>query len=306
MIGYISNMKLNYSLDDLRLFWIVVQKASFTKAASDLGMPLSTLSRRINHLEQTLQLRLLNRNAHQIKLTGTGQLYFDRCDALFNEFESISSELLAEKREASGKIVIAAPNNLTKQWLGKALNKFMLLYPKIKIDLSLSNNNIDIIDQSIDIAFRGGESAIPEWIARPLYQQQFILCASRQQKQWHTLKHPTELSQLPLILGKPMRCWKLINAQSEEMFEYEPSSENIQFSVDDVRAVGQAVADGLGVALLPEFIAKPLINEGSVKQIMSDWVGHKFPIYMIYRDRSNQPYRLRLLIDFIIKNYTEH
>ena len=304
MIGYIAYMKLNYSLDDLRLFWIVVQKGSFTKAACDLGMPLSTLSRRINHLEQTLQLRLLNRNAHQIKLTRTGQLYFDRCDALFNEFESISSELLAEKREASGKIVIAAPHNLTKQWLGKALNKFMLLYPKIKIDLSLSNNNIDIIDQSIDLAFRGGDPAIPEWIARPLYLQQFILCASSQQTQWHILKHPLELGQYPVVLGKPMHNWQLIHLQTKQTFEYKPSCENTQFSVDDVKVVGQAVADGLGIALLPEFIAQPLINAGSVKQIMTDWVGHQFPIYMIYRDRSNQPYRLRLLIDFILENYT--
>jgi len=296
-------MKLNYSLDDLRLFWIVVQKGSFTKAATDLAMPLSTLSRRINHLEQTLQLRLLNRNAHQINLTGTGKQYFDRCDALFNEFQYISSELLEEKRAASGKIVIAAPHNLTKQWLGSALNKFMLQYPQIKIDLSLSNNNIDIIDQSIDIAFRGGESAIPEWIARPLYQQQFVLCASSKQTQWHSFKHPTELQQCPVILGKPMRCWKLINSETDETFAYKPSNENTQFSVDDVSIVAQAVTDGLGVALLPEFIVDPLIKNGAIKRIMTDWVGHKFPIYMVYRDRSNQPYRLRLLIDFILDNY---
>ncbi|MCW8994839.1 MAG: LysR family transcriptional regulator [Psychromonas sp.] len=293
-------MKLNYSLDDLRLFWIVVQKGSFTKAAVELAMPLSTLSRRIHQLEKTLQLRLLNRDAHRISLTGTGRQYFERCDALFNEFQYISAELLGEKREASGKIHITAPVNLTKQWLGKALNAFLLQYPNIKIDLSLSNNNIDIVDQSIDIAFRGGESNIPEWIARPLYQQQFILCANSKQTQWHALTHPTELDNYPIILGKPMNCWKLIESSTGELCEYKPKCTNIQFAVDDVKIVSQAIADGLGIGLLPDFIANPLIADGSITQIMKNWLGHKFPIYMIYRDRSNQPHRLRLLIDFIL------
>lgn len=294
-------MKLNYSLDDLRLFWIIVQKGSFTKTANDLAMPISTLSRRINHLEQTLQLRLLNRDAHRVTLTGTGRQYFERCDVLFSEFQYISAELQREKREASGKIRIVAPINLTKQWLGKTLNTFLLQYPNIKIDLSLSNNNIDIVDQSIDIAFRGGESNIPAWIARPLYQQKFILCAGSKQTQWHKLTQPAELADYPIVLGKPMNTWKLVESTSGTLFEFTPNNANIQFAVDDVKIVSQAITDGIGIGLLPDFIVNPLIDDGSVKQIMPDWLGHKFPIYMIYRDRSNQPHRLRLLIDFILK-----
>lgn len=293
-------MKLNYSIDDLRLFWIIVQQGSFTKAAHELAMPISTLSRRINHLEERLQLRLLNRDAHRVILTGTGRQYFERCDTLFNEFQYIASDLLEEKHEASGKIRIAAPSNMTQKWLGKVLNAFMITYPNIKIDLTLSDTNIDMTNHSIDLAFRAGESNINEWIARPLYQLKFILCASSQKEQWHALEHPIELNNYPIILGKPISCWKLIQPTTGELFEYTPMGSNIQFSVDDVKITSKAVEDQLGIGFLPDFIATPLIAKGTITQIMENWVGHNRTVYMIYRDRSNQPYRLRLLIDFIL------
>lgn len=72
-------MKLNYSLDDMRLFWVVAQQGSFKLAAQHLGIPPSTLSRRINLLEQSLGLRLLHRDAHRVNLTATGQRYLERC-----------------------------------------------------------------------------------------------------------------------------------------------------------------------------------------------------------------------------------
>lgn len=293
-------MKLNYSIDDLRLFWIVAQYESFTKAAHKLSMPISTLSRRINHLEQALQLRLLNRDAHRVILTGTGRQYFERCDTLFNEFQDIASDLLKEKHEASGKIRIAAPSNMTQKWLGKALNTFSLKYPNIQIDLTLSDSNIDITNHSIDLAFRAGESNVNEWIARPLYQLKFILCASIHKKQWHALKHPAELNNYPIVLGKPMTSWKLIQPTTGKLFEYMPMNSNIKFSVDDVKITGKAVEDQLGIGFLPDFIANPLIAEGKITQIMDDWSGHNRTVYMIYRDRSNQPHRLRLLIEFIL------
>ena len=94
------------------------------------------------HLEASLQLRLLNRDAHRIILTGTGIQYFERCEALFNEFQSISTDLLKEKHEASGKIRITAPANMTHKWLGKILNNFLCEYPNVNIDLTLSDKNI--------------------------------------------------------------------------------------------------------------------------------------------------------------------
>jgi LysR family transcriptional regulator AphB len=89
-------MKPSYSLDDMRLFWVVAEAGSFRQAATVLGIPPSTLSRRINALEQALGLRLLHRDAHRINLTGTGRQYLERCGPLFSELNDISGELHAE------------------------------------------------------------------------------------------------------------------------------------------------------------------------------------------------------------------
>lgn len=96
-------MKPSYSLDDLRCFCAVARSGSFKDAAQSLGMPLSTLSRRIRQLEADLQLRLLNRDAHRVVLTSTGEQYFQRSVALFDELDDIDEDLHRDKHQPQGK-----------------------------------------------------------------------------------------------------------------------------------------------------------------------------------------------------------
>jgi LysR family transcriptional regulator AphB len=110
-------MAANYSLDDLRYFCTIVKLGSFKKASESLDMSLSTLSRRIRLLEQSLQLTLLNRDAHWVTLTHTGELYYDRYSKLFDEVDCIEEELCEEKEQPKGKIRISAPIYMGKHFL---------------------------------------------------------------------------------------------------------------------------------------------------------------------------------------------
>lgn len=292
-------MESSYSLDDMRLFCAVARAGSFTRAARHLSIPTSTLSRRINRLEQSLGLRLLHRDAHRIALTGTGRQYLERCAPLFSELEEISGALYEEKRAARGKLRISAPINITHQWLGRALNEFLLQYPHIEIDLTLSNHNIDIDDHYIDIAFRIGDLDSSEWVARSLTEVEFILCASAKREAWCGLSHPAELENFPLVLGKPVRTWKLIEQVSGDTLSYTPGA-NIKLAVDDLHVASQAVVDGLGISLLPSAMVAPWLDSGAVVRVAPLWSGRPRTVHMLYRDRQNQPHRLRLLIDFMV------
>jgi len=134
----------NYSLDDLRYFCTIVKIGSFKKASESLNLSLSTLSRRIRLLEQTLQLTLLNRDAHRVTLTHTGELYYARYCKLFEEVDAIEQALSDEKQQPKGKIRISAPIYMGKHFLSAIFCDFLLLYPEIQLDLRFSNDLIDI------------------------------------------------------------------------------------------------------------------------------------------------------------------
>ena len=297
-------MKLNYSLDDMRLFWVVAQQGSFKLAAEYLAIPPSTLSRRINLLEQSLGLRLLHRDAHRLNLTATGQIYLERCGPLFNELNQVSGELNAEKHQAIGKLRISAPINTTYRWLGASLNAFQLKYPKIDIDLSLSNLNIDVSESAIDVAFRVGESSHPDWIARPLTSISFVLCASAALADWQQISTLAMLDNFPMIVAKPVTVWRLQHKMTRQNCEYQPRM-NVKLAVDDMSIACQAVVAGLGVGLLPVSMARDYIERGELVQLLPELEGVSRFAYLMYRNRDNIPLRVRLLIDFMLANPPE-
>ena len=293
-------MKPSYSLDDMRLFWVVAEAGSFRQAATVLGIPPSTLSRRINALEQALGLRLLHRDAHRINLTGTGRQYLDRCGPLFSELNDISGELHAEKHQPAGVLRIAVPVNTMYRWLATALNQFQLRYPKIDLDIRMSNWVIDVGEQAIDLAIRVGEPVLQGWIARPLTRVQSLLCASSRAVQWHQITHPSELVQYPLVVSSPINVWRFEHQQSEQQFEYRPQG-NVRLTVDDMNIAMQAVAAGVGIGYLPRRVVLEHMQQGELMALAPDWLGPLRKTYLLYRDRDNQPLRLRLLIQHLLQ-----
>ncbi|MFP6848022.1 MAG: LysR family transcriptional regulator [Pseudomonas sp.] len=297
-------MESTYSLDDMRLFWAVAHYGSYKQASTVLHVPLSTLSRRVSRLESDLGLRLLHRDSHRVTLTATGQHYFDRCAPLFSELNDIASQLQADKQQPKGKIRISAPINLTSFWLGQLFNDFLALYPQIDLDLSLSNTPIDIQSQFIDIAFRAGNATIENWIARPLVNLNYLLCCASKQVQWHDLKHPNQLTELPLIVSKPIFQWSMRHRPTNTFWEEDVSAQ-AKLAVDNMDVALNAIIAGLGIGLLPSFLVTPLIRQGVLTQLAPDWQGSQRSVYMLYRDRDNIPGRMRLLIDFIIQRFAE-
>lgn len=291
-------MKFNFSLDDMRLFWLVAEYGSFSKAAKAVSMPAPTLSRRISRLEESLGIVLLNRDAHRVEVTSIGQQYLARCAHIFSELDTVADELYKEKNDAAGTIRIAAPVQLSTQKLNPLFNAFLIQHPKIKFELYLSDKSIDMIDEFIDFAFRADNQVEGEWISRPFLDVKILLCASAKQTQWHKLESLEQLDQWPVILNKPFKTWDLIDQETNKSIAYEPK-DNVRLSNDDVSSGLKAVLAGLGVSFLPDFVAEEKIKSGELVVISERFIGEDRTLNMVYRDRDNQPYRLRLLIDFM-------
>lgn len=297
----IAKMKADYSLDDLRLFRLVASLGSYTKAAEYSGVPLSTLSRRIAALESALAIRLLERNARRLTLTRAGAEFMQRCAPLLDELQQVTEHLHDRHHQASGEIRFAAPINLTQSWLGQLLNDFMRQHPHIRIDLTLSNNNSDLVGNHIDMAVRVGELQIDEWIARPLAEIGFNLCCASHKPEWQRIAHPAELLNLPTVVAKPSTIWRLTEVSSQELYDL-LAAPQARLLVDDLATASDAVASGLGIGLLPLAMLGEHRPSGRIVAIDSRWQGRPKPIHLLYRERSNLPHRIQLLRDYLLEH----
>jgi len=293
-------MKTKPSLDDLQLFQFVVQQGSLRAASIKAGIPIATLSRRLQKLERSLGCRLLERSAHHFALTDMGQRYFSACGPLLDDLQAVTEHLDGNRAGLAGPLRITAPVNLTQQWLGQCFFDFMLRYPEIHLQLQVSNHYENLIEQQLDAAIRVGEpQPSTSWIARPVWQTRLALCASPAYLQRKpTLAHPRDLAQHALIVATPMNSWDLTHRQSGEVFSVVPQP---YFECSDIQVALDAVDAGFGIVLVPDYyFLTPREQRRQLLPVLPDWYGQPRPVYLLYRDRAVMSARLRAFVDHVV------
>ncbi len=295
-------MATNYSLDDLRYFCLIVKLGSFKKASETLALSLSTLSRRIRLLEQSLQLTLLNRDSHRVTLTHSGELYYARYYKLFDELDCIKQELSEDRQQAKGKIKISAPIYVGKHFLSTIFCDFLQQYPEIQLDLRFSNELIDIEKQGIDIAFRTRNPSIDNWVVRQLKLTHNVLCCHANIFP-HSITHPEQLEDQAKVTCIGLVPWRLKNKVTNEEYNFQPKKQ-IRLEVNEIHMLRCAVELGIGISYMPDYLALPLIESGKFQRVLPDWQSKEQSFSMLYRDRKHIPYRVRLLIEHTLQHFS--
>ncbi|GAA0371233.1 LysR family transcriptional regulator [Bowmanella denitrificans] len=294
-------MKTNYSLDDLHLFVMAAQYPSLTQAAQVMDIPIATLSRRLKRLEQQLGSRLLERNAHQFKLTAAGQSYIEQCGPLVADLTRAGDSLNVQHHGMCGRLCVTAPNTMVQNWLGQCLSDFLHQHPNLRLQLKLSNHNLDLVSDRVDLAFRAGIPADSDWVARQVWQTSLHLLATRDYlQQAGSLTHPRQLAQHRLIVSDPINLWHFRHIHNAEDFTFRPHP---HISVDDNLVALKLTAANQGICLLPGYQYHQPEQE-KLLNCLPDWQGQTRPIYLLYRDRDLISTRLRTLIDFVV-HWTE-
>lgn len=155
-------------LNDMALFVEVVKAKGFRAAAEAMGMPNSTLSRRIRALEKAIGLRLLHRTTRKIELTEAGQIYFERCKRIVDEARLAHEQLGEILAQPSGGLRASLPVDFAVTYLAPLIAEFAGLYPGITFDFDLTPRRVDMISEPFDVAIRMGESENSQLIARML------------------------------------------------------------------------------------------------------------------------------------------
>ncbi|AYF14581.1 LysR family transcriptional regulator [Vibrio parahaemolyticus] len=260
-------------------------------------IPVATITRRIQALEDSVNLRLLNRHARKLSLTEAGERFYHECSPLLQRLTSTAEEITDDCRGASGKIKISAPYNLTKRMMMPMFNDFMKKYPDINIELTTENNADQLDPTEWDVIFRVGPQRDSSLIARKIGEVKDILVASQDYLAANPApNHAEELSNHSLLKGYPLIKWTLINSKGESVVNVERG----RFQANALNVVRSACSEGLGITLMPDVMIKEYIESGELLRVLPDWSANPRDIYMLYNHKDHLPEKVRLFIDFVI------
>lgn len=291
---------MNYQ--DLYFFVKVVDKGSIVAASRYLNVPTSTLSRRIQSFEAELGYKLIHRSAKTFGLTESGQRFYQSVVHTVQDLETRLENVNSELSSMSGDIKITAPVSLGHYYVKQWVFEFMKENPRITVEMFLSNENVDLVKNSIDIAFRMGNVTLNEWVSRPLFRSSNLICATpAYMTQFDNPQRPQELSRMPLVALKRNPVWRFFNNNGEaETFVPKPAlrTDEIQFALD-------AVLDGVGAACLPSYIARDELEKGELIQLLPEWRMEDRQVNIVFPHRENLPVKTRAFIDFVIARATQ-
>jgi len=283
-------------LNDMALFVEVVKARGFRHAAEAVGMPNSTVSRRIGALEKAIGLRLLHRTTRKIELTEAGQIYFERCKRIVEEARLAHEQLGEMLAQPSGVLRASLPVDFANIYLAPLIAEFARRYPGISFDFDLTPRLVDLISEPFDVAIRVGKPPDSNLIARQLANLSCYLYASpRYLEQSGEPAHPADLAHHECLGFRASKAntWTLHNAdQSVEV------TVGGRFQLNSVGLIRRLASLDLGIAVLAEEIVAEDVAQGRLRRILPDWEGPPAPVYAMTETRL-LPAKTQRFIEFL-------
>ena len=268
-------------LNDIVVFTSVVEAGSFTAAARVLAMPKTTVSRRVAALEREVGVRLLQRTTRSLSLTDAGRLYYDQSSKALRTIEEANLHLAEARVEPSGTIRISAPVGFGGHFLTGAVVDFLTMYPKTKVELRLTDDRLNLVEDGIDLAFRTGVLQDSTLIARKLGSTHRLLCASPDYLASRgEPEEPADLARHHCVIAGASATgahWVLDGPRGQETVAVAG-----RFAANEMQAVVAATLAGFGIAQLPQAIAEGLIEEGRLRRVLGKHTTPAGGLHVLY------------------------
>lgn len=295
-------------MDKLRaitVFRRVIELGSFKAAAEDLGLSKAAISKNINELEDFLQSPLINRTTRKMHVTENGQNYYNQVRSILDELSNADLSVIESSHRLQGLLRISVPMSMGIAVVNPAICEFKKRYPEITIELKMSDEYIDLIDQGIDVAIRGGgELKNSNLKSRKLLNIKRVLCASPEYVQSaHELSMPADLSGhncLLYSLSSSPTHWIFRNKEEVEAIDIVSASYIANSSI----ALKQAAVAGLGIMLIPETLIEAELKSGQLIPLLANWHADDHALYAVYPYHRESSPKVRALIDFLTEYFS--
>lgn len=287
--------------DAIEAFVAVVQKGSFTSAAESLGVSPSHVSRRVAELESQLGTPLIYRTTRSIRLSDAGEEYYEECNRLLQGFLSAEQKISQQSEEPSGLLKITCGATFGERFIAPLLPAFLKRYPKLKVDLHLSNSRVDLIRDGYDLAIRLGTLEDSSLLARRLCDRTEYICASPEYLELYGSPHTlNELSRHNCLQGSTP-TWLFMDNDQRREFRVDGN-----WRSNSGPALIEAVTAGLGIAQLPDYYVAPLLKSGELVSLLDNYRYPLSGVWLVYPKVRQQLPRLKLLCDYLIESFSEH
>ncbi|MBU3738813.1 MAG: LysR family transcriptional regulator [Rhodoferax sp.] len=285
---------------NMHLFVEVARASSFRRAAEVLGLPNSTVSRRIAELERAVGLRLFNRSTRRVELTEGGRLYFNNCQRIIQEAELANQELTDLQTQPSGVIRASLPVDFSVIYLSPLLADFSRRYPGIRFDLDLTPNRADLMGDPVDVAIRMGPPQDQNLIARPIARLATVLVAAPDYLQRRGMPaRPQDLAGHDCLRMKEAP-WVLVHRDG--------SSQSVevggQFVANSRGLLQQLALGGQGIVQSAESWVQADLAAGRLERVLPDWSPPVVGAYALTATRL-LPAKVRVFIDYLVANMAE-
>ena len=289
-------------LVDVLAFVRVVETGAFARAAERMGISKSILSRRVARLEEQLGARLLTRSAQGAQPTDIGQAYYARASNILVDLEAAREVVAEAVTQVAGTIRMSAPLSFGSQHLAPALADFARLHPKVELDVSLDDRTIDLVGGGYDLAVRIGKLPDSALIARRIAPVRAAVLASPDYlAERGRPEAPRDLNDHDLLLyansGRGNQWRFKVNGRWEYVHGH------IRFRADNGELLREAACAGLGIVILPSFIAAPAIESGALEVLLRDYPLDENGLHVVMPPGRATTARVRALVDFLAARF---
>ena len=286
-------------LESMAVFVRAVDLGSFAAAAVALDLSGPMVGKHVRFLEERLGVRLLNRTTRRQSLTDFGRAYYERCRVVLAEAEAADALAADQFSEPRGKLRVTMPAHFGRHCVTPILLQLARQYPMLELDLSLSDRFADLAEDGFDLAIRTG--ALDDKagvIARRVARQGMVVCAAPAYLQRHAEPRRIEdLADHQAIvyrrLGQVVQPWLFVR-EGQAAQEFIPAG---RLRLDDLDAIADAAAEGMGLAWLPYWLVRERIQAGALVALLSDQPRYLYDCHALWLQTPHLPLKVRLAVD---------
>ncbi len=290
-------------LNDHRYFVHAVDHGGFAAASRALGLPKSTISRRVIELEARLGVRLIERTSRRFVMTDAGSAFYRHAKAMLIEAEAAEDVVASLLAEPTGTVRMTCSVGMARDVSG-LISKFLTAYPKVDLVLYTTNKHVDLIEEGFDIGLRGHRTALPDssLVQRRLADTPWqVFAAPAYLAAQGTPSEPADIAQLATLAlgdGTDNLSWQFMRDAQTVVVPIKPRLQS-----SDMESLKEAAIAGHGIVSLPSYVARDAVTNGTLETVLPAWITQRARISLLMPPRRSQLPSVRALIDFLVDEY---
>ena len=290
--------------NEMAVFCRVATLGSFSSAARELNLTPSAVSKLISRLEDRLSVRLFQRTTRRLNLTDEGSMFFEQCRAILQDIEEAELQVTALQSRVTGTLNVTAISAFARTQLCKLMPEFMARHPELRVELSLTERQVELINERVDLAIMISEEVLDHSLAsRKLATNHRVICASPAYIEKHGApKKPGDLLKHNCLTHSSLQHFN--DWQFTENGKIEVHSVTGNFRTNSASALHEAVKAGIGIARLATFVTQPSLASGELVPLLTEHTHDSSNIIAAYPHRRHLSTRVRAFIDFLIEQFT--